>query len=308
MIFIDFILNQTTDPLEQFENKRFNFKKVDFIFLQNFIYIIIFVLIGHFFQGFKKTYFNFQYLVIENIKLVIFLKNFYKLIYIFISRQSLKYFYWDFLIQKKTNYKVIFFKKTSQIILVNLVYNFVKNVIFQNIVKPVFFPYSILLLFAFLTVRVCNIIGIIPYVITVTSQIFTTLSLAVIYFITFVVDDIRIKKIEFLSKFVPKDVPLYILPLLIPIEFISYGARIISLAIRLFANLTAGHTLIKILSKFLSNIFVILAVFTFGAVGLVVRITVITVLELIIAFLQAYVFLILLAIYMSDLEKRANEH
>ena len=154
----------------------------------------------------------------------------------------------------------------------------------------------------------CNIIGIIPYVITVTSQIFTTLSLAVIYFITFVVDDIRIKKIEFLSKFVPKDVPLYILPLLIPIEFISYGARIISLAIRLFANLTAGHTLIKILSKFLSNIFVILAVFTFGAVGLVVRITVITVLELIIAFLQAYVFLILLAIYMSDLEKRANEH
>jgi ATP synthase subunit 6 len=235
-------------------------------------------------------------------------KNLYNLIYVFFSRQAFKYSYLKIKLHEKKSHKTIFFKKSPQITLINLLYRFVKSVIFQNIVKPVFFPYSIILLFAFLTVRLCNIIGIVPYTITLTSQIFVTLSLAVLYFLTFVVDDIRIKKIEFLNKFVPKDVPLFILPLLIPIELISYGARILSLAIRLFANLTARHTLMKILSKFLSNIFVILAVFTFGAIGLIIRITIITVLELIIAFLQAYVFLILLAIYLSDLEKRANEH
>jgi ATP synthase subunit 6 len=143
-------------------------------------------------------------------------------------------------------------------------------------------------------------VGLIPYSFTLTSSFVVTFFLALTHFIGINIIAIVERKWEFANMFLPSGVPLIIAPLLVPIEFTSYIARVFSLSIRLFANMMSGHALLKILIGFswtlLSSgaVFIVIAIFPWLIV------TAIMFLELLIAFLQAYVFVILIAIYIND--------
>jgi len=156
--------------------------------------------------------------------------------------------------------------------------------------KP-FFPFIFTL---FMFVLFCNMIGMLPYSFTVTSHIIVTFMLAAMIFIGVTIIGFVKHGIKYLELFVPKGVPLVLLPLIIIIEIISYLARPVSLSVRLFANMLAGHTMLKVFGGF---------VISLGLLGgwLPLSFSVaLTGLEILVAFLQAYVFAILTCIYLND--------
>ena len=155
----------------------------------------------------------------------------------------------------------------------------------------IFFPFIFTL---FMFVLFCNMIGMIPYSFTVTSHIIVTFMLAAIIFIGVTFIGFIKHGIKYLELFVPKGVPIALLPLIIVIEIISYLSRPVSLSVRLFANMMAGHTMLKVFGGF---------VISLGLLGgwLPLSFSVaLTGLEILIAFLQAYVFAILTCIYLND--------
>tara|TARA_B100001123_G_scaffold289327_1_gene322466 strand:- start:6052 stop:6786 length:735 start_codon:yes stop_codon:yes gene_type:complete len=154
-----------------------------------------------------------------------------------------------------------------------------------------FFPFIFTL---FMFVLFCNMIGMIPYSFTVTSHIIVTFMLAMIVFIGVTVIGFIKHGAKYLELFVPKGVPIALLPLIVIIEIISYLSRPVSLSVRLFANMMAGHTMLKVFGGF---------VISLGLLGgwLPLSFSVaLTGLEILIAFLQAYVFAILTCIYLND--------
>ena len=138
-----------------------------------------------------------------------------------------------------------------------------------------------------------NLLGMLPYAFTFTSHIIVTFSLALVVFLGVTVIAIFKHKLHFFSFFMPPGVPLYMAPLLVPIEIISYLSRPISLSVRLFANMLAGHTLMKVFAGFIVS----LGVFGIAPWLFVVALTG---LEIVIAFLQAFVFSILTCLYLND--------
>jgi F-type H+-transporting ATPase subunit a len=146
----------------------------------------------------------------------------------------------------------------------------------------------------FMFVLIGNMVGMIPYSFTFTSHIIVTFALAAIVFIGGTILGFAKHGMHFFSFFVIPGLPWYMLPLLIPIEVISYLSRPISLSVRLFANMLAGHTLIKVFAMF-----VITMPFYSGVLPLAF-IVALTGLEILIAFLQAYVFAILTCLYIND--------
>ena len=156
--------------------------------------------------------------------------------------------------------------------------------------KP-FFPFIFTL---FMFVLFCNMIGMLPYSFTVTSHIIVTFVLAAIVFIGVTIIGFIKHGIKYLELFVPKGVPVALLPLIVIIEIISYLSRPVSLSVRLFANMMAGHTMLKVFGGF---------VISLGLLGgwLPLSFSVaLTGLEILVAFLQAYVFAILTCIYLND--------
>ena len=154
-----------------------------------------------------------------------------------------------------------------------------------------FFPFIFTL---FMFVLFCNMIGMLPYAFTVTSHIIVTFMLAATVFIGVTVIGFMKHGIKYLGLFVPKGVPVALLPLIIVIEVISYLCRPVSLSVRLFANMMAGHTMLKVFGGF---------VLSLGLLGgwLPLSFSVaLTGLEILVAFLQAYVFAILTCIYLND--------
>jgi len=154
-----------------------------------------------------------------------------------------------------------------------------------------FFPFIFTL---FMFVLFCNMVGMLPYSFTVTSHIIVTFTLAAIIFIGVTIIGFIKHGIKYLELFVPKGVPVVLLPLIIIIEIISYLARPVSLSVRLFANMLAGHTMLKVFGGF---------VISLGLLGgwLPLSFSVaLTGLEILVAFLQAYVFAILTCIYLND--------
>ena len=145
----------------------------------------------------------------------------------------------------------------------------------------------------FMFVLIGNMLGMVPYNFTFTSHIIVTFALAAVVFIGVTVLGFAKHGLHFFSFFVVPGLPWYMLPILIPIEVISYLARPISLSVRLFANMLAGHTLLKVFAGF---------VLPLGLVGVVplAFIVALTGLEILIAFLQAYVFAILTCMYIND--------
>ncbi|MGF1629869.1 MAG: F0F1 ATP synthase subunit A [Kiloniellaceae bacterium] len=138
-----------------------------------------------------------------------------------------------------------------------------------------------------------NLLGMLPYSFTFTSHIIVTFALALIVFVGVTILAIVKHGVHFFSFFVPPGAPIAMWPLLIPIEVISYLSRPISLSVRLFANMLAGHTLLKVIAGFIG----LLGVFGILPFALVVALTG---LEILIAFLQAYVFAILTCLYIND--------
>ncbi len=145
-----------------------------------------------------------------------------------------------------------------------------------------------------------NLIGMVPYSFTVTSHIIFTFSLALFIFIAINIIGLKTHGLLFFSLFLPRGVPLVIVPLLITIEFLSYIVKVFTLSIRLFANMTSGHTLLKIIAGFawtMLNAGGLLAIF--HLVPLLLLLALIG-LELAISGLQAYVFTLLTCIYLND--------
>jgi F-type H+-transporting ATPase subunit a len=141
-------------------------------------------------------------------------------------------------------------------------------------------------------------IGMIPYGFTVTSHIIVTFALAAFIFLSVTVIGFVKHGAGFLGFFVPKGVPVLLLPLLVVIELISYFTRPVSLSVRLFANMLAGHTMLKVFAGFVVGLAAAgLAPLSAGPLLLMVALTA---LEILVAFLQAYVFAILTCIYLND--------
>jgi len=161
-----------------------------------------------------------------------------------------------------------------------------------------FFP---LVFSLFMFILVSNLVGIIPYTFTVASHIIVTATFALLVFFTVLMYGFYKNGLKFFKIFVPSGVPIYILPLVVTIEIISFFSRPLSHSVRLFANMLAGHITLKVFAGFVAMLGTSL-----GAIGwiggmLPLALTVaLTALELLVAFLQAYVFAILTCIYLND--------
>ncbi len=152
----------------------------------------------------------------------------------------------------------------------------------------------------FMFVLFGNLLGMLPYAFTFTSHIAVTLALACVVFVTVTVIALMRHGMHFFSYFVPEGAPVWLWPIIIPVEIISYFSRVVSLSVRLFANMVAGHVMLKVFATFVVLLGGLGAVGPFvAAMPLAVNVVLVG-FELLVAFLQAYVFAILTSIYLHD--------
>ncbi|HAD86317.1 MAG TPA: F0F1 ATP synthase subunit A, partial [Rhodospirillaceae bacterium] len=173
-----------------------------------------------------------------------------------------------------------------------LSYVFVANVMKDTVGSEgrKYFPF---IFTVFMFILFGNLLGMLPYSFTFTSHIIVTFTIAAVIFIGVTMIALAKHKMHFFSFFMPPGVPMLLAPLLVPIEIISYLSRPISLSVRLFANMLAGHTLLKVFAGFIVS----LGVFGIAPWAFVVALTG---LEIVIAFLQAFVFTMLTCLYLND--------
>ena len=177
--------------------------------------------------------------------------------------------------------------------LAELSYEFIAGMLRDNVGSEgrQYFPFVFSL---FMFILFANLMGMVPYTFTVTSHIIVTFALAMVVFVGVTIIGFVRHGAKFLSLFVPSGVPAPLLLILVPIEVISYFVRPISLSVRLFANMMAGHTMLKVFASFVIGLG-----FLAGWAPLLF-IVALTGLEIGIAFLQAYVFTILTCLYLND--------
>lgn len=179
--------------------------------------------------------------------------------------------------------------------LAELSYEFIAGMVRENVGsegRP-YFPFIFSL---FMFILVGNLFGMLPfghYTYTFTSQIIVTFAMAMVVFIGVTVIALRKHGLHFFTFFFPAGAPVYMAPLLIPIEILSYLSRPVSLSVRLFANMMAGHTMMKVFGTF------VVLLGAFGVAPMVVLVA-LTGFEILVAVLQAYVFTILTCIYLND--------
>jgi F-type H+-transporting ATPase subunit a len=181
-----------------------------------------------------------------------------------------------------------------------LTYEFVANMVYENTGKDgmKYFPFVFSL---FIFVLVLNMLGMIPYSFTVTSHIVVTFALAALVFIVVTGIGFARHGLSFLKLFKPEGLPTALVPIIVPIELISYLIRPISLSVRLFANMMAGHTLLKVFAGFVVSL---------GVAGVVPLLATVafTGLEFLVAFLQAMIFAVLTSIYLNDAINMHDHH
>ena len=173
-----------------------------------------------------------------------------------------------------------------------LSYEFIANMVRENVGsggRP-YFPFIFSL---FMFILVGNLLGMIPYSYTFTSQIIVTFAMAITVFVGVTVIALIKHGLHFFTFFFPSGAPIYMAPLLIPIEILSYLSRPVSLSVRLFANMMAGHTMMKVFGGF------VVSLGLFGVAPLAILVA-LTGFEILVAVLQAYVFTILTCIYLHD--------
>lgn len=177
--------------------------------------------------------------------------------------------------------------------LAEMVYEFIANMLRQNVGEAgmKYFPFVFTL---FLFILVLNLLGMLPYSFTVTSHIIVTFALAATVFLVVTAIGFMNHGLGYLKLFVPEGVPLWLMPIIVPIEVISYLIRPVSLSVRLFANMMAGHTMLKVFGGFVVGL---------GALGgwaPLAFMVPFTGLEVVVACLQAFVFTVLTCIYLND--------
>jgi F-type H+-transporting ATPase subunit a len=182
-----------------------------------------------------------------------------------------------------------------------LAYEFIANMIRDNAGQSgmKYFP---LIFTLFMFILCGNLLGMVPYSFTFTSHIIVTFGLAISVFVAVTLLGIALHGLHFFAFFVPKGVPWIMMPLMIPIEVLSYLTRPVSLSIRLFANMMAGHTMLKVFAGFTVLMIGGLGPVAGGALGvlpLAINVA-LTGFEFLVAFLQAYVFTVLTCIYLND--------
>ena len=160
-----------------------------------------------------------------------------------------------------------------------------------------FFP---LVLSLFMFILMSNVVGIIPYTFTVTSHIIITAALALTVFFTVIIYGIWKNGLHFFNLFLPSGIPGWMAPMIIVIELLSFMSRPISHSVRLFANMLAGHITLKLVGGFVVMMGSVGLLGKFGAIAPLALTVALTALELLVAFLQAYVFTILTCIYLND--------
>lgn len=180
-----------------------------------------------------------------------------------------------------------------------MAYGFVANTLREAAGKSgmKFFP---LVFSLFMFVLVANLVGLVPYFFTVTSHIIVTFAMAMVVIGTVVIYGFWKHGFHFLGLFVPSGVPGALVPLVTLIEVISFLSRPISLSVRLFANMLAGHITLKVFAGFVVTLSAAGAVGMAGAVLPLAMTVALTALELLVAFLQAYVFTVLTCMYLND--------
>ena len=183
--------------------------------------------------------------------------------------------------------------------LVEMSYEFVANMVKENAGKgsQAYFPFVFTL---FMFILFGNLLGMIPYSYTFTSQIAVTFTLAAIIFVGVTLIALFKHGFKFFTYFFPSGVPIALAPLLIPIEIISYFIRPISLSVRLFANMLAGHTMMKVFAGLIIMMGSAGGLLKIGAVPPLLAVIGLTGLEFLVAALQAYVFSILTCMYLHD--------
>jgi F-type H+-transporting ATPase subunit a len=180
-----------------------------------------------------------------------------------------------------------------------IAYEFVANTIRSTAGKEgmKFFP---LIFSLFMLIAVSNIVGVIPYNFTIASHIIVTAALAFLVFFTVLIYGFYKNGLKFFKLFVPSGIPIFILPLVVFIEIFSFFLRPISHSVRLFANMLAGHIALAVFASFIPLLAGLGIVGYFGAILPLGMVIALTALELLVAFLQAYVFTILTCIYIND--------
>jgi F-type H+-transporting ATPase subunit a len=192
--------------------------------------------------------------------------------------------------------------QSALLTLMKLLYEFVSEIVsmYLPVKGRIYFP---LFFYLFLFITTSNLIGILPYAFTITSHLSITFSLAFMIWFGVVVIGVRENGLRFLSLFFPRGVPFILVPFLVLIETVSYVFRPVSLALRLFANIVAGHILLETLALFIYKM-VYPAHITFlsvlvAAVPFIVCMVLI-VFEFAVALLQGYIFIVLACIYLKD--------
>ena len=184
--------------------------------------------------------------------------------------------------------------------LAEMSYEFVSGIVYSN-TGPRGRPFVPFVFALFMFLLLGNLIGMVPYTFTFTSHLIVTGTLALVVFVMVTLLGLIKHGLHFFTKFIPKGVPAALLPLMIPLEIISYFIRPISLSVRLFANIMAGHTMLKVFAGFI--------VMMAGGMGLVgyllgllpfALVVVLIGFEFFVAFIQAYVFALLTTIYIQD--------
>lgn len=174
-----------------------------------------------------------------------------------------------------------------------LSYEFIAGLLRDNVGSEGrrYFPFVFTL---FMFILFANMLGLMPYSFTITSHIIVTFILATVVFVGVTAVGIIRHGLKFFSYFVPSGVPIAVLPLMVPIEIISYLSRPISLSVRLFANMTAGHIMMKVFAGFVIPLGIFGGWAPLGVDVLLVGF------EFLVAFLQAYVFTVLTCLYLND--------
>ncbi len=180
-----------------------------------------------------------------------------------------------------------------------ILYEFVAKLVTDGAGKEgmKFFPFVFSL---FMFVLVANMLGMVPFFFTFTSHIIVTFALAMLVFVTVIVYGFYKNGFKFLKLFVPSGVPIYILPLIVLIEVVSFLSRPISLSVRLFANILAGHITLKVFAGFVVTMGSLGFLGWLGALLPLTMAVGVTALEFLVAALQAYVFALLTSMYLND--------
>lgn len=183
--------------------------------------------------------------------------------------------------------------------LVELIYETIYNVVKDNIgtLGAKYFPFILTL---FLFIAIMNIVGIIPYTFAPTAHIVVTLGMSFSIWLACVILSIKNFNSDFLAMFMPAGSPLVLAPFLVILEIVSFSVKALTLGVRLAANITAGHLLFAILAGFTWKLLIAGGIASLISVVLFAIVIFITILEIAVAFIQAYVFSLLTTIYLND--------